>query len=54
MEKIIGIKVNRILNKLKFNKNSNPINTPKIEYIKGPSLPKNFLETVIEYEIKLK
>lgn len=54
MDKIIGIKVNTILNTLKFNKNSNPINNPKIEYAKTPSLPKDFFETVIEYEVKLK
>ena len=55
MKKIIGIKVNTILNSLKkFNKNSNPINIPKIEYAKTPSLPKDFFETVIECEVKLK
>ena len=54
MNKLIGIKVNTILNTLKFNKDSNPINSPKIEYTKSPSLPKDFFETVIECEVKLK
>jgi hypothetical protein len=54
MNKFIEIKVNTILNSLKFKKDSNPINNPKIEYTKAPSLPKDFFETVIECEVKLK
>ena len=54
MNKLIEIKVNTILNSLKFKKDSNPINNPKIEYTKAPSLPKVFFETVIECEVKLK
>ena len=54
MNKLIEIKVNTILNSLKFKKDSNPINNPKIEYTKAPSLPKDFFETVIECEVKLK
>ena len=54
MNKIIEIKVNTILNSLKFNKDLNPINNPNIEYAKEPILPKDFFETVIECEVKLK
>ena len=54
MNKLIGIKVNTILNSLKFNKDSNPINNRKIEYTKALILPKDFFETVIECEVKLK
>ena len=54
MNKIIEIKVNTILNSLKFNKDLNPINNPNIEYAKKPILPKDFFETVIECEVKLK
>ena len=42
MNKIIEIKVNTILNSLKFNKDSNPINNSNIEYVKKPILPKDF------------
>ena len=55
MESFIGIKVNKIINMLTVNKNSNSINdTLKIEYNKVPSLPKHFFEKVIECEVKLK
>ena len=54
MNKIIEIKVNTTLNSLKLNKDLNPINNPNIEYVKEPFLPKDFFETVIECEVKLK
>ena len=56
MEKLIGIKVNKIINIIKVNKNTNPINinTPKIKDENVPSLPKDFFETVLDCEVKLK
>ena len=54
MEKFIGIKVNKIVNMIKVNKNSNPINTPNIENNNVLSLPKDFIETVLDCETKLK
>ena len=55
MEKFIGIKVNKIANMIKVNKNSNPINKNNIENNNNiPSLPKDFFETVLDCETKLK
>ena len=54
MEKFIRIKVNKVVNMIKVNKNTNPINTPHIENNNAPSLPKDFLETVLDCETKLK
>ena len=60
MEKLIGIKVNTIINKIKVNLNTNPINTLTPNKQKNnennnvPSLPKDFLETVLDCETKLK
>ena len=54
MEKIIGIKVNTIMNKINVNKIPNPINTEKKEKKEITPLPKDFFETVLECEVKLK
>ena len=54
MEKIIGIKVNTIMNKINVNKIPNPINIEKKEKKEITPLPKDFFETVLECEVKLK
>lgn len=53
MEKIIGIKVNLNNNIITVNKKKKQINK-SINNVKDYSLPKDFFETVLEYEIKLK
>ena len=55
MENRIGIKVNRSNNMKPINKRSNiPISDPNLEHGKVPDLPKDFFETVLDWEIKLK
>jgi len=55
MEKRIGIKVNRSNNMKPINKRSNvPISDPNLEHGRVPGLPKDFFETVLDCEVKLK
>ena len=54
MEKEIGIKVKLNKNIVSCGKNSNPINKQTMEEKKIHTLPKDFFETVIECEVKLK
>ena len=55
MEKRIGIKVNRSNNMKTINKRQNqPTSEPKVEHGRVPGLPKDFFETVLDCEVKLK
>ena len=54
MENLLPIKVNKNYNPTKFNKNSNPINLLNTDKENIPSLPNDFVETVLDCEIKLK
>ena len=55
MENRIGIKVNRSNNMKPINKRQNvPISDPKIDHGRVPGLPKDFFETVLDCEVKLK
>jgi len=54
MEKRIGIKVNRNYNMATISKKSKPNITAAFEKGKAPGLPKDFFETVLDCEVKLK
>ncbi len=54
MEKRIGIKVNRNYNMTTISKKSKPNITAAFEKGKVPGLPKDFFETVLDCEVKLK
>jgi hypothetical protein len=54
MEKKGGIKVNRSNNLITVKKNKNLSNVNPIEKGKAPGLPKDFFETVLDCEVKLK
>ena len=55
MQNRVGIKVNRSNNMKPINKRSNvPISDPTLEHGRVPGLPKDFFETVLDCEVKLK
>ena len=55
MQNRVGIKVNRSNNMKPINKRLNvPISDPTLEHGRVPGLPKDFFETVLDCEVKLK
>ena len=56
MENFLGIKVNKIMNRISFtkNQNSNSIKEKKVEKEVIFPLPKDFFQTILECEVKLK